>query len=24
LRSVVLLQFIPGNELGQFDPAIVA
>ena len=24
LRSVVILQFIPGNELSQFDPAIVA
>ena len=24
LRSVVILQFIPGNELGQVDPAIVA
>ena len=24
LRSVVILQFIPGNDLGQFDPVIVA
>ena len=24
LRSVVILQLIPGNEYGQFDPAIVA
>jgi hypothetical protein len=24
LRSVLILQLIPGNDLGQFDSAIVA